>query len=264
MEISQTQDLYRPNYLVVKKRRKAKLSAEVRTEIRKYVAKLPEWKHYDLAAANNSLTCNIGATAPNNLNLTPIMSQGVAEGQRVGNSITIKKATLDLVVNLINYNSVTNANANLFVRCVILKAKTVNTQGFGNTNYATIFQYNNTDLGEQGNILDTLLRVNRDEFTPFWDKLYQLNYSSAISGSSNGGQGAQAFDSQGAYTTGKIVINLTKMLKKKLTYDGTSTNPSNDNLFIVFFPVAQDGSTLTTTIIPVETHTLITYQYADA
>jgi len=236
---------------------------ELKRYVREFVGQQEEVKNWETSTLNVPLPIVVAASAPNNLYLLPLILQGNTLGTRVGGKIRIKEAWIDICYNLTQYNSVTNPQAGILVRVMVLKCLTVNSGVFANSNYLTIWQLNNTDANLQGNIADVLLSPNAEEYTCYYDATIQLNYSSAVAGSSNGGQGLQTFDSQGCFTK-KLRIDYAKFIKRELVFDGTSNVASNDNLFLVHQPVYNDGTQGSPTIIPVECHFVTHVRYTDA
>lgn len=246
----------------------AKPSQTVKNYVKNYVSLREEKKTFEFAGFNNLLVGNIGTVVPNNICLLPLMSQGSAEAQRVGGSIRVKKAYVKFAMNLQPSDATLNPTANWAVRCMIVKSKYINTTVFSGTQWQDIWSLNNTDASFQGNIGDCLLDINKAQFRVYYDEVIQLNYSSAISGSAGGGTNSQAFDSQGAYWCTRN-IDFTKNIKKVLQYDGTTggvaqNTPTNENLFLIWQPVPQDGTSCNVNERPVETHFVVHYQYTDA
>jgi len=123
------------------------------------------------------------------LRLMPIITQGTAENQRIGNEIKLKSLNIRGVLTF-TLGQTTAANTRIGVRVLILKAKrymdwNASASDFG-TNYTKLLEGSTT--GFQGSLADFNTPINRDYFTVVSDKRFYMSQSTQQSGIATPGQ----------------------------------------------------------------------------
>lgn len=200
------------------------------------------WFGYQLA--NSVPTAATGI--PYNVNLLPNgMTQGVQASQRIGNSIKVKSAKIEGYVGLLPYNSITNPlSTPVMVIIYILKCKQINASNLGSTSInSTLFNVNNSAVGFQANLLDSLLTINTDVWTVYARKTYKIGAASATTAGKVG--------TGGYYDNSPMTVhfnfNYGRHLKAQLKWDDAG-NIQNNNMFMVCQPVYADGTNSAVTI----------------
>lgn len=227
--------------------------------INNVLAKQVEVKSYFNYAANQSITTAVavgGVAYPTALSMSPLIFQGVGESQRIGNMVNVKSAYIKGRINLLPYNVTSNP---FFLPCLIkiwlVSYKLTNTVVWTNTNANTsFFDTNNSSVGFQGNVLDTLLEVNRECYTVHGSKTFKLGTGSQTTLAA-GYTDNSSFTAPFSFSYGKYL--------SKLKYDDAAiASPTNKSLFLVFQAVPADGSGAGAPV-PAEFHFTNTVRYTD-
>lgn len=244
------------------RRRPAKKKARpVSTAVKQYVKKSIhaqlENKVYIDYGANQTIT-NASAGTPTGKYLLPVVSQGTAQNQRVGNELTIRYASVSGYVNLLPYSSITNPEpAVQLVKMWIVSGKRINSNNITQYDWSKWFEVGATNAPFQGNTLDMLLSHNKDDFTVYATRSFKLGMSTDSKGSNPVNS---YFDN--SPMTQKFYFNFTKSVRKKLKFNDGSGTPNNANMWIIFQAVNADGTT--TAINSCEFHYQTKIVYEDA
>ena len=208
-------------------------------KVKAAVYKLAETKKYVDYGANQDITSTSTGSVPTNRALVPLLSQNSTQYGRVGNSVQVTKATLNMRVNLKPYSLGFNNLAQptllkmWIVSSIVVNGNTFSASGINaNTEF---FDVNTTATGMQGNPLDMLLKVNRELFTVHATKTLKLGCANATAPSpTNSYTDNSSFSHQ-------VSFNFTKALGK-LLFDDSDTIPSNRNVYCVFQTCAAEGT----------------------
>lgn len=175
--------------------------------------------------ANNIIDCS---------DVWDTISQGVGEGQRVGNKIKIMKYRYTGILNCFNREGSNNFGP-FYVRIWVLTYKfdpngaqvTDIWSGLANNQAGNFFDNGNATNGMQGNLLDLMLPVNTKVWTVHKCMTFKLGYQS--NPNITGADGNNDF----AYSR-KFYIDLKKYQGGTIQYNDTSTTSFNKKLFIVY------------------------------
>lgn len=250
---------------MMRKRRPAakKVSLAVKSYVNRAIARKDENKRWLDFGINAFIGCTPNAATsgvPKSLNLVPILTQGTTNSQRIGNKISIRRAVVKGHINMLPYNPSDNITpAPVLVKMWLLKSKSINTTQLSLTPAANdFFEVNSGTLGFQGNMLDLMLGVNTEFYTVYKTKTIRVG----AGGNTNTFPSAnvQAFDN--SPFTVPFTFPYTKHLKKSIMYNDNATQPTNDNLFLVFQAVYANGAS--NAIHPAELHHHIQVDYEDA
>lgn len=210
---------------------------------------------------NQSVATATTGVPPAFTNLIPVLSQGVQQSNCVGNEIKPVKAVIKGRINLLPYNATSNPYAPVMVKMWLVSYKTYSSNLFSSTNYDNFFQQNNSTAAFQGNLLDLDLPVNKDLFTIYSSRTFELGVT-AQSGSYGGGVSATAPDN--SKVSRAFYFDYTKHLKSKIKYNDSTTVSTNRNMFLIFQAVSFDGQTWSNDKVPVEYHQTTVVTYEDA
>ena len=207
--------------------------------IKSSIEKRIEKKFFTDYATNFSIVSAASST-PTYRSLLPLVAQGAAKSQRIGNEIHVKKAILNVAVNLLPSQSTTNnTTMPCYVKIWILKYKLENTTNFNSTVSASnFFETNNSSVPFQGSMLDVLLDVDSDLFEVVATRMCKLGTTSYYSA------GLTTFPGylDNSPMSKTFSIDVTKGFPKTIKYnDNASTTPTNCNLFVVWQAVSCSG-----------------------
>lgn len=226
---------------VSRKKSVKKVSPSLKSYIKKQIHNNMENKVILGYAVNQTITTASASNPFTIQNLLPTIAQGTGHSSRIGNEITIRSAYVSGYVNLLPYNAVTNPlSTPVMVKMWLCSSKTVNTNLISSTDISTsFFEINNGSVGFQGNMLDMILTPNRDSWTIYATKKFELGATYA---STNGGVGTGGYFDNSKMSI-PFYFNYGKYFKRALKYNDTLTNiPTNRNLFLVIQAVYADGS----------------------
>lgn len=224
---------------VTRKPRKAAFNRKVRNVVRS----MAEKKQTTTTQINQSLTIGDSSVLVNYITLPPVLAQGTAENQRIGNSIQVTSGVISGYVNMLPYNSITNTFTNLKVRLMLVSQKIRNVSTTLSSTLAlgdldTFFDNGSNGVPFQGTMYDLLAPVNTQRWTLHAQKILTLSlgnstnsYGNTTAPSSGSGSYQQYFKFYFGRQLGKLV------------YDDNigSQLPTNKNLFLIIQPVTSDG-----------------------
>ena len=259
---------YRKSSKKVKKSFRGKRSAKPRgvtSTVKSYVKKMIhsqiENKIMNTVALNIPLIQASGSIYPTVVTLVPPCAIGTATNNRIGNEITIVKATIKGYCNNLYYNATTNpSNCPTYVKMWLCRRKTgsVEISGVPSTaNFNNFFQSGATSLPFQSNMLDMCLRNNKDYWTVLTTKTFQIANCTTALGYANylvpgSSKVSQPFSFSFAKHIGKLKYN-----------DSYGNIATNKELFLVFQTVASDGSSTASQSFA-EIHYNIEWEFEDA
>lgn len=245
--------------VTTKKRTVKRMSkAPLRRAIRNELVAMAEKKIWVDYAANQPITTAAG-TFPTSRNLTPLLNQGTSNSQRVGNEVQCVNGYIRGYVNILPYNAISNAlSTPILVKLWLCWYRQRNSYIISDTDAATsFFDVNGGVVGFQGNTLDLLLPVNKDNWGILEEKEFKLGATYASATGAVGTGGYYDMSNMSNY----FMFDITKYLGK-LLYDDTTNIAKNRNLFLIFQAVNADGGPSGTNV-SAEYHTTTVVEYVD-
>jgi len=189
--------------------------------------------------ATNFAIVTAASSTPTYRTLLPLISQGAAKSQRIGNEIHVKKAILNVAVNLLPSGSSNTNPMPCYVKIWIVKYKIENSTNLNSTTAASNwFETNNSSTPLQGSMLDILLELDPDLWEVVAERMVKLGASSYFSG------GLTTFPGylDNSPMSKTFSIDVTKGFPKTIKYnDNASTTPTNCNLYVVWQAIAASG-----------------------
>ena len=171
--------------------------------------------------------------------------QGTSQQARIGNSLTIKKATLKLLFNLLPYDLTNNATPGpLIIQMVTFYDKTQTTTE--PTALPNFFQNGSSSTAPNtlGLPQDILRSINKDRYKVFRRHTFKLGNSNFA------GTGTSAIRQQYANNdyqlTHMLSMDYTKYLVKKVKYDDSVASPTTRGLFCAILVMSGDSTNLST------------------
>lgn len=167
------------------------------------------------------------------------IAQGTGQGDRISNSIRIKKSTINMYLWQMGYDATYNPTPQpVNVIMIIYKIK-----GQGNTASASLsglFQNGNTQSSPSNQLLDLCLPFNKDLYTVYYKKVIKVGFAS------NAGTGIdnaeQRFDSNDYMSCPHVKVDITKYLDTVYKYNDASTTPTNDFVYLAMWPVYNNNT----------------------
>lgn len=230
--------------------------------VKRVIHRISEKKVQSVPIANNSINYASAALNPTILSLMPTPTVGTSVQQRIGNQIMVTKSTIRGFVNLLPYNATTNALVSPIKVKMWLCARSKSNRGVSGlpiaTDFANFFQSGSTSLGFQSNVLDMMLHSNKDYWTVYSTKQFELSYQI---GGINSNQSGYLQPPSGKVSV-PFSFNLTKRLGK-LKYNDDGLYPTNKELYLVIQTVRADGQTDAAGTTYAEYHAVVEHRYED-
>lgn len=193
--------------------------------------------------------------APVTRYLLPQLAQGLGQASRIGNEIKIRSGILTVALNT-NQFGATATGLPSNVRVMVVSSKTVNGITLATADFNNFWQIGNTDADFQGNMLDMLFEINKDQWTVYFDKVCKLGMTSGSNVNNN------AYDN--SHMQQIFTIDWGKYFKSSIKYEDTGTAPQNRNLFLVLQWCRADGGAMTQGDVGAELHYTNIIKYEDA
>lgn len=242
--------------VTVKKAKKPKVSAVVKTYVKKAISSNLENKNNFLYNSSPEIMWNYtnnsaSFIADNCFLLIPggapglsgnfiTIAQSVGQGGRIGNKVTVKKYTFSAVIYPVPYTATeTPAPYPQDVRVMIFKMR-------GNNAISTelssdFFQDGGSGYGLGGRLQDMVSKPNLDTKIMYRD--FMIKVGPAIQSTAAGGSVVNYLGSNNDYKFNQVVkIDLSKYVPKHFLFDDTSGAATADQVYLVFQPVNADGS----------------------
>jgi len=254
---SQSSD--KPYFKKATVRKPVSSEAKIRSIARNELLRTAEKKHYTLYAANQTIT-SASATFPSSAYITPQLSQGTQDAQRIGNKVKCVGGSVCGFVNLIPYNAVTNPQPPpVWVKIFLCSYKRQQTNSITNTDAdSAFFRVNNANLAFQGNMLDMCLPVNDDSWMVHDTRSFKIGATAAnTAGSSPISSGTWTDNSD---MSQKFQFDL-KGILGSLSYNDATVVPTNKNLWLIFQTVNADGNT--SSLNSCEYHYVVDFKFVD-
>lgn len=223
-----------------------------------------ENKKFDIIAINQSVptTQTSLGLVPFSVNLFPNIGIGSKNGERIGYSVNPRKVMIKGHCNLRPYSASTNKYLPVKVKFWICSYKVNNRNAvtLTSTDFDRYFDTAGTSVGFQGNMIDTIADVNKQEWVVYQTKTMTLGQTSVASTSATTLTSYDASRFQVPFA-----FDVSKHFKSKLEYlDDLPSRPTNRNLFMFVQAVSAEGSSEGGVAIPVELHYRHTFEYEDA
>lgn len=239
----------------------AKRTSSIARVVKKVLSRNLERKTWLSYNSNSNLATASTTVAPAVSDLLPQILQGTGASQRIGNEVKITKAFIRGYVNLRPYDATLNPlPVPIYVKMWLVSYKLTNQPSFTTAAlFSNFFQTNNSSVGFQANMLDTILEVNKEAWTVHKTKIVKIGTSSANSLNLPTNYAGYMDNSP---MSAPFYFEFAKHLDK-LKYDDTVNNLcTNRNLFIIYQAVNANGET--STYIPAEIHASKVIHYTDA
>ena len=265
-------------YRKLRKTGKRKASTKVSQVVKRYVKKAIhnsiENKRYTIETAD-TLAASSNATnfqAGNIWQLTPstatnswyTIPQGLGEGGRVGNSISVRKADFRYVMYPLGYSASNLTPKPLDVMLFIFSVKrgvtgltVLDAWNIFNTN---IFANGSSSNGTVNNLFDACSTFNTDVVTIHHRRMLKLGANSDIL--QTGGNAQYANNDYKYNCIGKI--NITKYLPKKIMFNDADNNSTSKQVFLIISPMNADGTTISSVSFPLAVYSGLDLTYEDA
>jgi hypothetical protein len=194
------------------------------------------------------------AMSPYFTNLNWTTQQGITQGTRIGNKLTVKNAVLRGSLNMRDYSSLTNSKTmDQLVTLVVFKCKSYlagTNPTYANT-FSRMFQLGASSAGLTNTPVDHIRNFNSDIITVKAVRKFKLGYSGFFTTNNNVVNTQYSANNNDFKYQAFFRIPLTKFYKKTQIWDDNASpvDARNDNLFFMVYCCPADGSAFTSTPI---------------
>lgn len=247
---------------VVKKAVRKGRSQAFRKKVLSVIHRAAEDKNYVTYAANQSIV-SAQVNIPFNINLVPPITLGTGQSNRIGNQVSIRRAAIRGLVNLVPYNATTNPTVGpVYVKMFLFSVKNMqNSASLSSTSIGSnFFDTGASSAGFQNSTLDIVLPVNKNLITLHKTKTVLLS-SGATQGSTYYNSAGGSCGSSGRFSA-PYTFSYGKLMKSLRYDDASPTQPTNRNLWLAMQAVYADGTSVAGSIMA-ETHYSIQVDYED-
>lgn len=211
---------------------KRKVPKVIRRYVRKTVARNIENKRNVIYGYNQTVT-GVTINNPPSMNLfaLPVISQGVAEGQRLGDRIKLKNCHVHLDICHAPYDATANPHSGCYVTVLFLKARNSNAGVIPANNWVNLFDAGTSTVTWQQNTMDTLFQFNENIFNVVYKRIFNIGHTK----SNDYGQSPTTFVLPGNEAVQNVRTNFRlplKKIRKMIRYDDNTSIPQSENLWM--------------------------------
>lgn len=253
-----------------KRKSYAKKAPALRKMIRKEISRVAENKtaqFYDFSAGLRTVSSsdfsaqNIFPLGPNSA-FSPIINQGTAQSDRIGNRIKTKKLVVKGTLIPMPLNNTTNtAPQPLLIKIWIMYDKTNPTAQPDPKGAFDFFQLGGSSIGFANDTRDMWAPVNEDRYRILTTRTYKLGYSQYGSVGSAGN--SMYYNNNDFPFIQNFSIDCTKYYPKDVRFNDNNALPTTRGLFMLVECVAANGNLLPSDQTVVNMQYLQTYDFED-
>lgn len=215
----------------------------------------------DVSAYNQPNWTNNGILPLSPMSTYLQIDQGVSQEQRIGNKIRPYSCTLDLLFTPQLYNATSNTFPYpTMVRVIVFSQKESNDLP---TSLPNFFQQGSSATAPISTGFDMILPVNKDVYTPYYDRVIKLGTSSWPTNISGGNPNAGGYGNNDYSLNPMLHIDVTKYLPSVVTFNDNLSNPTSKAVFVTILASRSDGTTSATTQIPGRVFASLKFKYTD-
>lgn len=190
------------------------------------------------------------------------ITQGVGQGERIGNQIKIKKLSIKGNFTPAPYNVTTNPTPQpimIVMRFFISRATPITIP----TSMSGFMQLGDSSADLQNNLTDIWGPYNEDAYKVFARRIFKIGYSSYTGGGSGGGGPTQFYSNNDFKMNQSFSVDLTKYAIKTLKYNDTSSTPRMRGIFCSVQALNADGTEMGSTVISAKMAAILNVEYED-
>lgn len=190
------------------------------------------------------------------------ISQGVGQGDRIGNTIRTRKVMFNYVLKPSPYSASLNPTPipqEVFI--FFGKVKNAKPQAPISTDFAKLWQAGDSYHAPYSNLLDCIQDVNKDWFTVYKILRHKIGY--AITSTAGMAPSNEYYANNDFKFNVARKVNITKFTPKVVKFNDTTAQPTNDGLWMWAMCVNADGSG-TVNASPIQMDYTLNYEYEDA
>lgn len=191
------------------------------------------------------------------------ITQGVAQGNRVGNQIRTRKVYLNYVLRPTIYSATSNPFPQP-VEVQLMLGYVKNTPSFApaGLDVQQLFQSGSSAVAPVGSLRDIISVINTDYWVIKKRWTHKIGYSAATGTGSNPNN--QYFQNNDFKLNAVKRVDITKMLPALIQFNDNAISPTTKNLFFMQNAVTSDGGINDATRLPANIEFWIDFHFEDA
>lgn len=210
-------------------------------------------------ASSNRITNYLNDPATQCIPLVPIIAQGPGQGERIGNKVRTRKASLNITCNVYALSTTSGYVPPFYVDIYLYKFRRSNSVTA--VELAKFLQYGNTSINYDSSTLfhSGNLAVNRDSFILKKKKRILLTNKAQVN------QVGQAIvNANSLLNAQNLTMDITKYLSKNMDFQDATANTPEDNLYVSVVFTPNDYTTpYPQNFVSGEFTTMMQYSYED-
>lgn len=190
-----------------------------------------------------SLTPNTAVTFPQGQGA---LSQGVGQGNRIGNAVEFTKGTLRMMISCNPYNLSTNPIPQPIVVKIFVGYDKTRAYGMPDPGLPDFFQNGSSTRPPTGTLLDMFSLVNKDRYVICYSRTVKVGNAELFGTSTDpAGQQANQYFTNNDYKLNPVVnINFSKKMIHRAKFDDTTNTQTQRGTYCWLLTSTTNGSTL--------------------
>lgn len=242
----------------------------IRKVVRREMRRVAETKTFEMVNLGKNIYPSNHVSFPDNViplgpnSSTMVIAQGVGQGDRIGNKLTIKKLSFKGTIVPLPQDATLNPNPRpLQVRMDIVYDREDPNDAF--VPGSLYFQLGNSSSAHRNDLVDMWAPVNTDRYRVLHTRIWKLGYGAytgtATSATNQATQ--QAYANNDFPFNVNFNIDVTKYLIKTVKYNDTSVYPLTRGCYAFFYACYADGNALASTTVPCAMQFVQNLQFTD-
>lgn len=263
-------------------KRKGVRKPTIKRMIKREIDKATEDKYVDVLNQGRNLVAPNNTSFFNDFNvikLTPAngdgtlaalkVLQGPGAGQRIGNTIRIKKLTFKGTLIPLGYQSLTNPVVKpMQVKMFLFYRRSAPTIKPAITSYADFFQFNGESQIIEPELVSMWAEPNNQHYRVLATRIFKVGRASSNQ-YADGTTGPVNMANNDFKLNANFNLDITKMVPKLVRYHAEAVGPASGDtasrgLYAMFVPVPADGSTWDAAAVPLQMSYALKMVYEDA
>lgn len=204
-------------------------------------------------ASSNLIQVSFGASAVD-------VSQGVADGQRIGNKIKLKRLYFKGTFIPVLYNAANNPTPKPVQIKMVFFYTRAEPADFPTNPQLDFLQFGSTTTALTNDLVDMWAPFNTDKYRILATRTYKLGQSTyAVSGTTP----AVPYSNNDFQLNCNFKVNLTKHLPKLIRYNDNNMDPTSRGIWCLIIPVWADGQQAPNTTLMANMSYVISGFYTD-
>lgn len=257
----------------VYKKRAAAKKTTIKRIVKREIARNVENKTFQVFDDNfDVLPSNSPGFDANIIPVTPFsgayltISQGLGQGQRIGNKIKVKKLTFKAIVYPKAYNASTNPTpAPVQIKFWFFYDKEEPQSVPTPMGSGDFLQFGNTSLPLGNRLFDHMAPVNTDRYRVLTTRTVKVGYAEYGGTGATGSLPLQGNQSNNDFKlNARVSVDLMPYIVKEVTFRDAATAPTTRGVFMMCQAVYANGAAMASTTIPAEMNWMQDIEFEDA